>query len=106
MRQCSFINLMVFNPNWLQKKGGAAQKAIKQIHASQHANKSAEQKKKDAEKAAKEQEKKAAEEARKEVADLFKPVQVQKVPFGVDPKTVVCQFYKKGTCEKGKTSIA
>lgn len=27
---------------------------------------------------------------------------MQKVPFGVDPKTVVCQFYKQGNCEKGK----
>ena len=33
---------------------------------------------------------------------LNKPVQVQKVPFGVDPKTVVCIFFKKGNCEKGK----
>ncbi len=24
------------------------------------------------------------------------------MPFGVDPKTVVCQFYKQGNCEKGK----
>lgn len=29
-------------------------------------------------------------------------MQVQKVPFGVDPKTVVCIFYKQGNCEKGK----
>ena len=29
-------------------------------------------------------------------------MQVQKVPFGVDPKTVVCQFYKQGNCDKGK----
>ena len=29
-------------------------------------------------------------------------MQVQKVPFGVDPKTVVCQFYKQGHCDKGK----
>jgi hypothetical protein len=27
---------------------------------------------------------------------------VQKVPFGVDPKTVLCQFYKQGHCEKGR----
>lgn len=27
---------------------------------------------------------------------------MQKVPFGVDPKTVLCQFYKQGHCEKGK----
>lgn len=24
------------------------------------------------------------------------------MPFGVDPKTVVCTFYKQGNCEKGK----
>ena len=29
------------------------------------------------------------------------PVQTQKVPFGVDPKTVLCAFYKAGTCTKG-----
>lgn len=39
---------------------------------------------------------------KRETADLFKPVQVQKVPFGVDPKTVVCLFYKQGNCEKGR----
>lgn len=45
---------------------------------------------------------KADEEKRKkEEAALFKPVQVQKVPFGVDPKTVLCAFFKAGTCEKG-----
>nr|CAG8477926.1 9902_t:CDS:2 [Entrophospora candida] len=33
--------------------------------------------------------------------ELFKPVQVQKVPFGVDPKTVLCQFFKAGQCQKG-----
>ncbi len=45
---------------------------------------------------------KADEEKRaKEEAALFKPVQVQKVPFGVDPKTVLCAFFKAGTCDKG-----
>ena len=29
-------------------------------------------------------------------------MQVQKVPFGVDPKTVLCQFYKQGNCDKGR----
>jgi hypothetical protein len=33
---------------------------------------------------------------------LGKPVSTQKVPFGVDPKTVVCDFFRKGMCEKGK----
>lgn len=88
------------------KKGGAAQKQIKQIQAAAASAKSPEQKRKEAEKAQREKEKKAAEEAKKEVAELFKPVQVQKVPFGVDPKTIVCQFYKKGNCEKGKSSRA
>lgn len=64
--------------------------------------KTPDQKRKDAEKAQREREKKAAEEAKKEAAELFKPVQVQKVPFGVDPKTVVCQFFKKGHCDKGR----
>lgn len=32
---------------------------------------------------------------------MSKPVQVQKVPFGVDPKTVLCAFFKAGHCDKG-----
>ncbi|KZT53272.1 hypothetical protein CALCODRAFT_458231 [Calocera cornea HHB12733] len=46
---------------------------------------------------------KADEEKRKkQEADLFKPVQVQqKVPFGVDPKTVLCVYFKTGHCDKG-----
>lgn len=59
-------------------------------------------KRKEAEKARREADKKAAEDAKKEAMELFKPVQVQKVPFGVDPKTVVCIFYKQGHCEKGR----
>ncbi|TDL25757.1 hypothetical protein BD410DRAFT_784790 [Rickenella mellea] len=45
---------------------------------------------------------KADEEKRKkEEAALFKPVQTQKVPPGVDPKTVLCAFFKAGHCDKG-----
>ncbi|KAF2202741.1 hypothetical protein GQ43DRAFT_439477 [Delitschia confertaspora ATCC 74209] len=84
------------------KKGGAAQKHIKQLQQAQAAAKNPEQKKKEAEKQQREREKAAAEAAKREVAELFKPVQVQKVPFGVDPKTVLCQFYKKGHCDKGR----
>ncbi|PNS18409.1 hypothetical protein CAC42_6226 [Sphaceloma murrayae] len=84
------------------KKGGAAQKQIKQIQQSAASAKSPEQKKKEAEKLAREKEKAAAEQAKKEAMELFKPVQVQKVPFGVDPKTVLCQFFKKGHCDKGR----
>ncbi|KAF2856394.1 hypothetical protein T440DRAFT_413639 [Plenodomus tracheiphilus IPT5] len=84
------------------KKGGAAQKQIAQIKATHASGGSPEEKRKAAEKAQREKDKLAAEQARKETADLFKPVQIQKVPFGVDPKTVLCQFFKKGNCEKGK----
>ncbi|KAK4190027.1 hypothetical protein QBC35DRAFT_461579 [Podospora australis] len=85
------------------KKGSAAQRTIAHLASSMKSAGSAEQKKKDAEKAQREREKKAAEDAKRE-ADLLlnKPAQIQKVPFGVDPKTVVCIFFKKGNCEKGK----
>lgn len=85
------------------KKGAVAQKQIAQLAAAAKAGGSAEEKRKAAEKAAREREKKAAEDAKREAEMLLnKPAQVQKVPFGVDPKTVVCIFYKKGDCEKGK----
>lgn len=52
----------------------------------------------------KEESKKALKQKKKEeFAELFKSVQVQqKVPFGVNPKTILCQYYKMGTCTKGK----
>ncbi|KAI0749641.1 hypothetical protein C8Q80DRAFT_1163116 [Daedaleopsis nitida] len=56
---------------------------------------------KEKEKAMREKAKLEEEKRKKEEAALFKPVQTQKVPFGVDPKTVLCAFYKAGTCEKG-----
>ncbi|KAL8946746.1 MAG: hypothetical protein Q9183_007865, partial [Haloplaca sp. 2 TL-2023] len=84
------------------KKGGTAAKKIAQIQSAAASAKTPEQKRKEAEKAQREKEKAASEAAKRETADLFKPVQVQKVPFGVDPKTVVCMFYKQGNCEKGK----
>ncbi|GAQ09878.1 translation machinery-associated protein 46 [Aspergillus lentulus] len=84
------------------KKGGSAKRQIAQLQAQAAHNKTADAKKKEAEKARREAEKKAAEAAKKEALELFKPVQVQKVPFGVDPKTVLCVFYKQGNCEKGK----
>lgn len=84
------------------KKGAVAQKQIKSIAAAQASAKTPDEKKKEAEKIARAKEKAAAEAAKREAADLFKPVLVQKVPFGVDPKTVLCQFFKKGVCEKGK----
>ncbi|EFA82915.1 CCCH-type zinc finger-containing protein [Heterostelium album PN500] len=46
--------------------------------------------------------KELAEKAKKEMADLLKPTIVQaKVPLGVDPKSIVCEFFKAGQCTKG-----
>ncbi|KAI0091071.1 hypothetical protein BDY19DRAFT_991652 [Irpex rosettiformis] len=41
------------------------------------------------------------EKRKREEAALLKPVQMQKVPFGVDPKTLLCEFFKAGQCDKG-----
>ena len=84
------------------KKGAVAQRQIKQIQQAAASSKSVDEKKKEAAKLEREKERSAAEQARREAAELFKPVQVQRVPFGVDPKTVVCIFFKKGSCDKGK----
>lgn len=46
-----------------------------------------------------EKEKKLQEQ--RELAVIFKPVQAQKVEKGTDPKSVVCTFFKQGTCTKG-----
>ena len=85
-----------------QKKGAQSQKTIARIKSQAADAKTPEQKRKEAEKAQREKEKAASEQAKREAADLFKPVQVQKVPFGVDPKTVLCIFFKQGNCEKGR----
>ncbi|KAB8077970.1 hypothetical protein BDV29DRAFT_32266 [Aspergillus leporis] len=84
------------------KKGAQAKKQIEQLRTQEKSSKNADEKRKEAEKARREAEKKAAEQAKKEALELFKPVQVQKIPFGVDPKTVLCIFFKQGSCEKGK----
>lgn len=84
------------------KKGAQAQKQIERMQTSFKAGGTPDEKRKQAEKEQKERDKAASEAAKREAAELFKPVQVQKVPFGVDPKTVLCQFYKKGHCEKGR----
>ncbi|KAH7911670.1 hypothetical protein BJ138DRAFT_1236472 [Hygrophoropsis aurantiaca] len=56
---------------------------------------------KEKEKELRAKEKLEEEKRKKEEAALLRPVQTQKVPFGVDPKTVLCAFHKAGTCEKG-----
>lgn len=48
-------------------------------------------------------EKKALEKARKDASKLLTPsLPRQKVPFGVDPKSILCQYFKLGLCTRGK----
>ncbi|XP_011499076.1 PREDICTED: zinc finger CCCH domain-containing protein 15 homolog [Ceratosolen solmsi marchali] len=46
-----------------------------------------------------EKEKKLKEQ--QELALIFKPIQHQKIDKGIDPKSVVCTFFKQGQCTKG-----
>ncbi|XP_064543210.1 zinc finger CCCH domain-containing protein 15 homolog [Drosophila montana] len=79
------------------KKGTKQQKFIqqvqKQVQAGGHHPRQDGDKKKD------DKEKKLADQ--REMAMIFKPVQTQKVEKGTDPKSVVCAFFKQGTCTKG-----
>jgi hypothetical protein len=78
------------------------QKEVQRIQSqAAQAGKSRDVLEKEREKAMREKEKAEEEKRRKEEAALFKPAQTQKVPFGVDPKTVLCAFFKAGNCEKG-----
>jgi len=76
------------------KKGAKTQKFIQHIQKNTLGNL---QKKND--------QPKKKEEKKKELAELntiFKPVQpIQKVEAGVNPKSVLCAFFKQGTCTKG-----
>lgn len=81
-----------------KNKSSKVQAYVRQVEE-QTANANA--KKKDADIQRRAAEKKAAEAAKLEALKLFQPVQTQKIPFGVDPKTVVCAFFKQGICTKG-----
>lgn len=80
------------------KKGAKQQKFIsqveKQVKSGGHHNlaQNPNAKKEEKEKKLKEQ---------KELAALFKPVATQKVEKGADPKSILCAFFKQGTCTKG-----
>jgi hypothetical protein len=56
---------------------------------------------KEREKILRDKQKAEEEKRRKEEVALLKPVQMQKIPPGVDPKTILCVFFKAGACEKG-----
>ncbi|KAG9453300.1 hypothetical protein H6P81_006204 [Aristolochia fimbriata] len=60
------------------------------------------QPKPDASKAAAKKKKEEEKARDKELNDLFKiAVSQPKVPIGVDPKSILCEFYKVGQCVKG-----
>nr|SVE91988.1 EOG090X0C5B [Daphnia sinensis] len=84
------------------KKGGKNQKFIAQVQQQVKHGGSAAAKKLEDEKRLQKEKKEAELRAQKEMQDLFKPVQpVQKVEKGADPKSILCAFFKQGTCGKG-----
>ena len=85
-----------------KNKSSKVQKQIAVIQQQQQqAGKNKEALAKEKEKEAKAAARAAAENRKKMEAQLFASSQVQKVPFGTDPKTVLCVFFKNGHCEKG-----
>ncbi|XP_034476384.1 zinc finger CCCH domain-containing protein 15 homolog [Drosophila innubila] len=79
------------------KKGTKQQKFIQQVQKQVQAG--GHHPRQDGDKRKEEKEKKLAD--LREMALIFKPVQGQKVEKGTDPKSVVCAFFKQGTCTKG-----
>eukprot|EP01125_Pyxidicula_operculata_P001004 TRINITY_DN108_c0_g1_i1.p1 TRINITY_DN108_c0_g1~~TRINITY_DN108_c0_g1_i1.p1 ORF type:complete len:400 (+),score=163.27 TRINITY_DN108_c0_g1_i1:14-1213(+) len=85
------------------KKGKAAQKVA---HSYTAAGKSKQDRIAEEEKERRKMEKIEKKKQEAEVAQLFKPVQkAQKCPPGVDPKSVLCQYFKAGGCQHGAKCI-
>lgn len=76
------------------KKGAKTQKYIQQVQKQVKGNTA----KTDVPKPNKKEEKKKELE---ELNAIFRPVTTQKVERGVDPKSVLCAFFKQGQCTKG-----
>ncbi|THH12455.1 hypothetical protein EW146_g7684 [Bondarzewia mesenterica] len=95
--------LTVPRPSTLQKnKSAKVQKEVARIQSqASQAGKSPEVLAKEREKELRTRAKAEEEKRKKEEAALIRPIQTQKVPFGVDPKTVLCAFFKAGHCDKG-----
>lgn len=80
-----------------KNKSSKVQKYVQQLQKNAQPN----AKQQNAEQAKKEK-KRAKEEAEKELQALFATaIKQPKVPVGVDPKSVLCEFYKHGQCTKG-----
>lgn len=84
------------------KKGSKNQKFIAQVQQQvKHGGNPAAKKLEDQKRLEKEK-KEADLKKQKEMADLFRPVQTaQKVDKGVDPKSILCAFFKAGKLTRG-----
>jgi hypothetical protein len=81
-----------------KNKSKKVQQYVQQVNASQNAS----QKQKRLEEPSRKDKKKAEEEAAKELAALFAlTIKQPKVPPGVDPKSIVCEYFRAGQCTKG-----
>ncbi|CAK9787010.1 hypothetical protein CC85DRAFT_288280 [Cutaneotrichosporon oleaginosum] len=86
-----------------KNKSSKVQKFVQQVNKQQaEGGKS----KADAAKAKQAEERKKAKEAaeqrkKMEAQLLHGSIQPQKVPFGTDPKTILCAYFKAGICQKG-----
>ncbi|KAG6862025.1 hypothetical protein C0995_008213 [Termitomyces sp. Mi166 len=85
-----------------KNKSAKVQKQVAQLQAqAAMTGKSRATLEKEKEKVLREKAKAEEEKRKKEEAAMLKPVMAQKVPFGVDPKTILCAYFKAGQCEKG-----
>nr|CAG4637303.1 EOG090X0C5B [Ceriodaphnia reticulata]SVE73160.1 EOG090X0C5B [Ceriodaphnia reticulata] len=84
------------------KKGSKNQKFIAQVQQQVKSGGTPAAKKLEDMKRLEKERKEAELKKEKEMQALFKPVQaVQKVEKGADPKSILCAFFKQGTCGKG-----
>lgn len=83
------------------KKGAKQQRFIQQVEKQvKFGGNPSNRKLEDAKKQEKDKKDAKLKEA-KELSLLFKPVAFQKVEKGIDPKSVLCAFFKQGQCTKG-----
>lgn len=84
------------------KKGAKQQKFVQQVQKQVQQAGDPRQKKAEQERLAEKKRKEEEKRKKAEIDKLFKQTIVQpKLPPGVDPKSVLCQFFKQGQCTKG-----
>jgi len=83
------------------KKGTKAQKFIANVEKQVQGGGNPQLKKLEEERAKAKKEKEEAAKREQEMKSLFKAVPTQKVESGVDPKSILCAFFKQNLCKKG-----